>query len=84
MMVILSDKALPGTVITQAQVEGDDDILEDASDQVREVVGDSYGKFWGRIAGETAKKVGPFTLKTLRNVSKRDRFRTRGRNRAKR
>jgi hypothetical protein len=74
LMAIIADKALPGTVISQEQVDGDEDILKDACDQVRDVVGEHYGRFWGRLAGEATKKVGPLTLKTLRNVSKGDRF----------
>ncbi len=65
LMTIMADPALPGTVITQAQASGDDDILADACDQVEDMFGDRYGKFWGRLAGETTKRVAPLTLRLL-------------------
>ena len=74
MGLILGDKALPGTVISQAQVEGEDDLLKDACDQVRSIVGENHGKFLGYVAGEMTHKMGPIALRTLRNVSNRDRF----------
>ncbi len=74
MGAILGDKMLPGTVITQEQVEGEDDLLKDACDQVRSIVGENHGKFLGYVAGEMTHKMGPFALRTLRNASGRDRF----------
>jgi hypothetical protein len=74
MMAIVGDPALPGAVVTKAQIDNDDELLGEACDQISSAVGDSFGPFWGRLARESSKKVAPFTLKTLRNVSSRDRF----------
>ena len=75
MMAIVADPALTGAVVTKAQIDNDDEeLLGEACDQISEVVGDSFGPFWGRLAREASKKTAPFTLKTLRNVSTRDRF----------
>lgn len=76
-MAITSNKALPGTTISQEEVDSEEDngaLLADACNQVRDMVGENHGMFAGHLAAEMARKVAPFGLKSLRNLSKRDRF----------
>lgn len=76
LMRISNDKSLPGSVVTEQQVdaEEDEDLLSDACAQVRETVASNHGRFFGYVASEMTRKMAPITLRTLRNISKRDRF----------
>ncbi len=74
LLAIMNNKALPGAVITQEQVEGGDDLMKDACDQIKNLVGDAHGKLAGHLAGELSQRLVPLGMKVLRNISKRDRY----------